>query len=118
MMRNLVILCAGGVLAGCATQPPLDFLPQVRAWQAAGGAAPPPISACPFVADIDLATIAADQLTESRRSSAARTETYLQDLLNRVRVTGGATPVRTTSASELGARASPVTRTRFKRSWR
>jgi hypothetical protein len=90
MMRNLVILCAGGVLAGCATQPPLDFLPQVRAWQAAGGAAPPPISACPFVADIDLATIAADQLTESRRSSAARTETYLQDLLNRVRVTGDA----------------------------
>lgn len=89
-MRRLGLLCIASVVAGCATQPTPQALPQVQAWLAAGGAAPPPLSTCPFVSDVDLSRIAAEQARTSQEPAAIRSETYLQDLFNRVQVSGDA----------------------------
>lgn len=45
-------------LAGCVTTPPLETLPQVQAWLAAGGPTPPSVRECPYVAGVDLWAIA------------------------------------------------------------
>ncbi|WP_029418187.1 hypothetical protein [Brevundimonas bacteroides] len=50
------------VLSGCQTTP----LPQVEAWLAAGGAPPPPQSACPGVAHMDLNRLAEQQAGRMR----------------------------------------------------
>lgn len=49
---------AAAVLTGCAATPAMETLPQVQAWLAAGGDAPPPVRDCPYVADVDLRAIA------------------------------------------------------------
>ena len=49
------------LLGGCVSTPPLESLPQVQAWIAAGGPPPPPVETCPHVAQVDLWDIARAQ---------------------------------------------------------
>ncbi len=57
-MRSIWALAFAGLLAGCASTPPMQDLPQVQAWLAGGGPTPPPVEDCPYVADVDLWEIA------------------------------------------------------------
>lgn len=75
-------------LCGCATTPLASSLPQVQAWLAAGGATPPPIAECPFVADVDLAEMVAEESRRAQEPVVIRGEAYLRELFDRVAVNG------------------------------
>lgn len=79
-----------GLLAvsACATSPSVDQLPQMQAWLAAGGAVPPPIADCPFVADVDLDEMSASQARLAMDVRAPQRDAYLKGLFDAVTVTG------------------------------
>lgn len=78
-MKRLTLVLAA-VVSACATVPSASELPQLQAWLAAGGAAPPPQGQCPHVADIDLRVIAAEAEAPERRFSEAAYDGYFNEV--------------------------------------
>lgn len=89
-MRSLWMLGVTAAVSGCATASTPNALPQLDAWLAAGGPTPPPVARCPFVADVDLAEIAAEQGLRAGDARAMQGEAHLRDLFDQVAVGGEA----------------------------
>lgn len=64
-------------LSACATSAP-SRLPQIEAWLASGAPAPPPQRSCPFVADVDLGTLARAQRAPERITQHELTLRYMR----------------------------------------
>lgn len=89
-MRRLWPMAVAAALSACTTHPADDSLPQVRAWLASGGPTPPAVGECPYVADIDLAAIEAEHVRRGLEPTAPQIESYLQELFDKVTITGDA----------------------------
>lgn len=89
-MRKLWKLGVAATLSACATAPASSSLPQVQAWLASGGPPPPPATDCPYVAEVDLAAIEAEQTRGDQEPSGLQREAYFQGLFNSVSITGDA----------------------------
>lgn len=79
-MRAWFGVAVAGVLAGCVTTPPMEALPQVQAWLAAGGPTPPPIQSCPHVAEVDLWDIVAQQSDPDQAGAREASRNYYAQL--------------------------------------
>lgn len=89
MRRIAWLSVTAAALCGCASTPDIASLPQGQAWLAAGGAVPPPASACPFVADVDLAAIAASQAAPAPGGASPAALAEMKALLDQVTVGAG-----------------------------
>ena len=87
-MRRLWALGMLAAISGCATTPPARSIPQLQAGLAAGGPMPPPVADCPFVADVDLAAIVAEQGRRAQEPFAIQAEAYLEGLFEQVTISG------------------------------